>query len=115
MWKIEVSEAAERDLGLLFLHLANSYVEFASNRREAAAQARKHVQKVFAARERIASASMRGERHDAWMPGLRHLILDKGVYCYLVDEGAHGIRILAIFFGGQDHQRCMLLRLLGSP
>lgn len=115
MWKIEVSEAAERDLGLLFFHLADSYAEFGSNRHEAAAQARTRVQKVFAATERIASAPMRGERHDDWMPGLRHLTLDKGVYWYLVDEGAKCVRILAIFYGGQDHQRRMLLRLLRSP
>lgn len=114
MWKIEVSEAAEGDLELLFYHLADSYVEFGSNRSEAAAQARTRVQIVFEMTERIASDPMRGERHDDWIPGLRHLTLEKGVYWYLVDEATQRIRILAVFYGGQDHQRRMLLRLLQS-
>ena len=115
MWKIEVSQAAERDLELLFHHLADSYMEFGSDRREAGAQARARVLKVYEMTARIASAPMRGERHDEWMAGLRHLTLDKAVYWYLVEENAQRVRILAIFHGGQDHQRRMLLRLLQSP
>jgi len=112
MWKIEVSEAAERDLELLFHHLAESYMEFGSNPREAAAQAASCVRKIYDTTARIASAPMRGERHDDWMPGLRHLTLEKAVYWYLAEEDAQRVRILAIFYGGQDHQRRMLLRLL---
>ena len=115
MWKIEVSEAAERDLELLFHHLADSYMEFGSSRREAAAQARTRVQQVYEMTARIASAPLRGEGHGNWMPGLRHLTLDKAIYWYLVDEEAQRVRILAIFYGSQDHQRRMLRRLLQSP
>lgn len=114
MWKIEVSEAAERDLELLFHHLADSYLEFGSSRREAAVQARRRVQQVYEMTARIARAPLRGESHADWMPGLRHLTLDKAIYWYLVEEVAQRVCILAVFYGSQDHQRRMLRRLLES-
>lgn len=52
--------------------------------------------------------------HDDLIAGLRHLTINRAIYWYLVDEGRHDLRILAIFFGPQDHQRHMLLRPLGD-
>lgn len=56
----------------------------------------------------------RGAAHDDLVPGLRHLTIDRAIYWYLVDEDRYQLRILAIFFGPQDHQRRMLVRLLGG-
>ena len=52
--------------------------------------------------------------HDDLIAGLRHLTINRAIYWYLVDEGRHDLRILAIFFGPQDHQRHMLLCPLGD-
>jgi len=113
-WKIEVSIAAERDLELLFYHLADNFVAFGENRTRAAEQALRRVQTIRDAAARIASAPHRGEAHDDLLPGLRHLTLDRAVYWFLVEEEQSRVRVLAIFYGGQDHQRKMLLRLLGD-
>lgn len=48
------------------------------------------------------------------MPGLRHLALDGAVYWFIADATTRQVRVLAVFFGGQDHQRHMLVRLLGK-
>lgn len=56
----------------------------------------------------------RGERHDDILPGLRHLAIDRAIYWFDVDEGREAVRVLAVFFGGQDHVRHMLVRLLGD-
>jgi len=40
------------------------------------------------------------------------LTIDRAIYWFDVDEAARKVRILAIFFGGQDHVRHMLVRLL---
>ena len=39
--------------------------------------------------------------------------IDRAIYWFDVDEAARKVRILAVFFGGQDHVRHMLVRLLG--
>lgn len=113
-WEIEFSAAAERDLELIFFHLADSFVEFGTSRSAAAEQALARVQNIRDKAGRIASAPQRGEAHDELLPGLRHLTLDKAIYWFLVDEKQGRVRVLAIFYGGQDHQRQMLLRLLGG-
>ena len=46
------------------------------------------------------------------MPGLRHLTIDRAIYWFDVNEAEQRVRVLAIFFGGQDHVRHMLTRLL---
>jgi hypothetical protein len=46
---------------------------------------------------------------------LRHLTIDQAIYWFSVDEQTLTVRILAIFFGGQDHTRRMLARLLQQP
>ncbi len=114
-WTIEVSAAAERDIDLLFDHLADSYVEFGETRSAAAAQAVDRIDQILDAMERIATAPHRGEVHENLMPGLRHLTLDRAIYWYRVEEKAEIARVLAIFYGGQDHIRQMLLRLLSDP
>ncbi len=113
-WAIELSAAAERDLETLFYHLADSFVEFGSSRAEAAKQALSRVQHVRDNAQRLAFAPYRGEAHDDLLPDLRHLTLEKAIYWFLLDEKAGRVRVLAIFYGGQDHQRKMLVRLLSS-
>ena len=36
----------------------------------------------------------------------------RAIYWFDVDEGRRTVRVLAVFFGGQDHIRRMLIRLL---
>jgi len=46
------------------------------------------------------------------LPTVRHVAIDRAIYWFDVDEAERKLRILAVFFGGQDHVRRMLLRLL---
>ncbi|PSL17584.1 type II toxin-antitoxin system RelE/ParE family toxin [Shimia abyssi] len=111
-WEIEFSASAERDLEHLFFHLADSFLEFGSNRTEAAEQALRRVQTIRDTAQRIASAPHRGKAHDDLVPGLRHLTLDRAIYWFLIEEEQSRVRVVAIFYGSQHHQRKMLLRLL---
>ncbi|MDP2520855.1 type II toxin-antitoxin system RelE/ParE family toxin [Shimia thalassica] len=113
-WEIEFSTAAEHDLDLIFFHLADSFVALGADRSGAAEQALARVLHIRDTAGRIASAPHRVEAHGDLLPGLRHLTLGKAVYWFLVDEEMRRVRVLAIFYGGQDHQRKMLLRLLGG-
>ncbi len=111
-WTIEVSAAAEQDVALIFDHLVESYIGFGEAPVPAAEHATDRICKILDAMERIATAPYRGAAHDAWLPGLRHLTLERAIYWYQLDAQNETIRILAIFYGGQDHIRQMLLRLL---
>ncbi|MGB5559175.1 MAG: type II toxin-antitoxin system RelE/ParE family toxin [Paracoccaceae bacterium] len=114
-WRIEFAAEAERDFGLIFDHLYASYLEFGEGRDEAAGHAAQRVEDILNEAERIADAPHRGATHDDLLPGLRHLTLGRAIFWFTLDEADRCVRILAIFFGGQDHQRHMLVRLLQKP
>lgn len=70
------------------------------------------IDAIISAAERLATAPLRGEAHDDLLPGLRHLALDRAVYWFRQQPQLREIQVLAVIFGGQDHQRRMLVRLL---
>jgi len=113
-WTLEVSAAAEHDIDLLFHHLADSYVAFGEPRAVAAARAVERVGAILDQADRIATAPYRGTPHDDMLPGLRHLTLKRAIYWYRLQERSETVQLLAIFYGGQDHVRQMLLRLLSA-
>jgi toxin ParE1/3/4 len=41
------------------------------------------------------------------------MVMQRATRWYDVDDEAQAVRVLGIFFGGQDHIRRMLIRLLG--
>jgi toxin ParE1/3/4 len=111
MARVEFAEDALRDLDLIFDHLAESYRGFGEGRDEASEHAARRIRAIVEAADRLALAPHRGPVHDDLAPGIRHVTLDRTVYYFRVAD--EGVRVLAVFFGGQDHQRRMRIRLLG--
>ncbi len=111
-YRLEFSAEAERDFGLIFDHLLQSYREFGEDLESALDRAGTRVLEYRAAAERILPAPHRGERHDDILPGLRHLAIGRAIYWFDVDEAGKTVRVLAVFVGGQDHVRHMMIRLL---
>jgi plasmid stabilization system protein ParE len=68
---------------------------------------------IRAAAERLALFPERGASRDDILPDLRFMVMDRAIYWYDVDDRAQAVRVLGMFFGGQDHIRRMLIRLLG--
>jgi plasmid stabilization system protein ParE len=112
-YRIEFAEASERDLELIFDHLFENYVRFGEGTEGALDHAAQRILGIRAAAERLTIFPIRGTARDDILPGLRYVVIDRAVYWFDVDSRARKIRILAIFFGGQDHIRRMLIRLLG--
>ena len=111
-FRLEFSSEAERDFGLIFDHLTDSYLAFGESPEGALDRAEARVLEIRAAARRILAAPHRGESHDDILPGLRHLALGRAIYWFDVDESRRTVRVLAVFFGGQDHVRRMMIRLL---
>ena len=113
-WRIEFSTAALRDFELIFDHLFESYTALGDTVSEAVARAAARVEQIEAEAQRIATAPHRGEAHDWILPNLRHLTLGRAIYWFVPDEATQTVRILAIFYGGQNHRLRMLTRLLSE-
>ena len=111
-FRLEFSADAERDFELIFDHLLRSYVDFGERLESAIDHAGKRVLEIRAAAEGILTAPHRGERHDDILPGLRHLSIGRAIYWFVVDDETQTVRVLAVFFGGQDHVQHMMRRLL---
>lgn len=116
-WSAVFASDAVADLDLIEEHLLRAYRAFGESPAEAAHHAAARIDSIILTAERLATAPFRGEAHDDLLPGLRHLALDGAVYWFVVDANAREVRVLALFFGGQDHQRHMMVRLLqrGAP
>jgi len=112
-WKVEFPVEAEADLELIFDHLFDSYVSFGESADAAFARASGRVEGIIDAADRIGTAPRRGTIRREIAPALRNLTIDNAIYWFDLDERRKAVRILAVFFGGQDHVRHMLARLLG--
>ncbi len=113
-FRLEFSAAVERDFELIFDHLLRGYLDFGESPESALDRAAARIVEIRAAAERILSAPHRSERHDGILPGLRHLAIGRAIYRFDIDEPRETVRVLAVFFGGQDHVRRMMVRLLGG-
>lgn len=111
-FRLEFSAEAEHDFVLIFDHLFASYRAFGETVEDALDHSEDRIRAIRAQADRLAEVPHRGERHDDLLPGLRHLTIDRAIYWYEVREADPRVRVLAIFFGGQDHLRHMLTRLL---
>ncbi len=112
-FRLEFAADAERDFGLIFDHLLRSYLGFGERPESALDHAGARTLDIRAAAERILDAPQRGERNGGdILPGLRHLAIGRAIYWFDVDESRAAVRVLAVFFGGQDHVRHMMARLL---
>lgn len=109
---VEFSTESERDFELIFDHLFKSYVGFGESADEALEHAAHRIMGIRRAADRLATFPMRGTVRDDILPGVRHLTIDRAIYWFDIDEAGHKVRVLAIFFGGQDHVHHMLVRLL---
>ena len=111
-WTLVFAEEAINDLELITEHLTQAYCGFGEPLAEATRHAQLRIESIIAVAERLATTPFRGESRDDLLPGLRHLALDRAVYWFRSRAVQREIQMLAVFFGGQDHQRRMLVRVL---
>lgn len=110
-YRVERGAAAERDLDAVFDFLLESYLHFGDDLERAFERAGERLQRIKADLREIGRAPHQGTRLDKLIPGLRRVTKDRAVFYFTVDDDARLVRVLAVFFGGQDHQRSILRRL----
>ena len=115
MWRVEFAANAEQDFELTFDHLLRSYLDFGEDSDDAFDRAVERIQTIYTSGFDLAKAPYQGTLRTDILTGLRYVRREKAVFWFVPDEERQVIQILAVFFGGQDHIRHMLTRLLGGP
>ncbi len=100
-----------QDLDAIFDHLVSTYVGFGDELPVAYERAGKRVRGITADMFSLAAYPYRGTPDAGLGFGLRHFTKNNAVFYFRIDETAKVVLVLAVFFGGQDHQRHMLKRL----
>ncbi|MEM1234127.1 MAG: type II toxin-antitoxin system RelE/ParE family toxin [Pseudomonadota bacterium] len=113
-WRVEFARDADGDLALIFDHLFESYRSFGETADEAAEHAAARIRAIVDGATRLGDTPYIGTLSPDHGPGLRYLRRDGAVIWFTLHEATETLRVLAIFFGGQDHRRHMLLRLLSG-
>ena len=111
-YKVERGTAAERDLDAIFDFLLASYLHFGDDLERSFERATARVQRIKDELRSLGRSPHQGTLRPKLMAGLRHVTKDRAVFYFTVDDEARVVRVLAVFFGGQDHQNIMLRRLL---
>ncbi|MEH0020839.1 MAG: type II toxin-antitoxin system RelE/ParE family toxin [Desulfobacter sp.] len=67
-----------------------------------------YIEKLKIACQKLETSPLRGQKRDDLMTGLRIYPLDKNaIAAFLIDETQNAVRILDIFYGGQDYDAIM--------
>lgn len=105
------SRAADRDLELIFDHLVETYQALGDPVAEAVERAATRVRAIEDAMEALGAAPFQGTLRPEFLDGLRQVTKDRAVIYFVADEATGQVRVLAVFFGGQDHLARMLRRI----
>lgn len=110
-YRLQREAHVTRDLERIYNFLFDSYVSFGDQPDDADRAAHERVMQIENAMETLVAVPHQGVLRSEMMPGLRSVTKDRAVFYFTVDENARVVRVLAVFFGGQDHHRLMLMRL----
>lgn len=105
------SRASDRDLELIFDHLFETYQALGEPVGVAFERAAARVRVIEDDMQGLAAAPFQGTLREELRPGLRQVTKNRSIFYFEVDEAAGRVRILAVFFGGQDHLAHMLRRI----
>ena len=114
VFTVHRSAEAGRDLSLIFDHLHESYMSLGEDAAGAFERAASRVREIVAAMDRLGRAPFQGTLREELMPRLRQVTKDSAISYFVTHEARERVDVLAVFFGGQDHQRRMLRRLLAE-
>lgn len=106
------SADCERDLEFIFDHLVEAYQNFGDPIELALTRAEERVRGIEDALLSLSNAPHQGTLRPELGSDIRNVTKDRAIIYFQITETPKRVLVLAIFFGGQDHRRHMLKRLL---
>lgn len=110
-YKVVRSLASDRDLSLIFDFLFETHRDLGESLDDAFSRASARIKAIEDDMEALGLAPFQGTLWPELLPGLRWVTKSRTIFYFQVDEGRATVRVLAVFFGSQDHRMKMLLRL----
>ncbi|MGY5779560.1 type II toxin-antitoxin system RelE/ParE family toxin [Rhizobium sp. LEGMi135b] len=114
VFRVVRSADSDRDLGLILDHLIEAYIALGDPLPDAFDRAAARIHAIEADMEALAQAPYQETLLPSVASGLRQVTKNRAIFYFDVDDDRQLVRVLAIFFGGQDHRRWFLKRL-GQP
>ncbi|AHD03416.1 hypothetical protein [Leisingera methylohalidivorans] len=112
--RVVAAADAAWDLDAIFDFLYEAALGFGEDPQTAFDRASNRILAIQNAMGDLAKAPIRSTLHPELGAGLRSVTKGGALFYFDLAEDEQLLRVLAVFFGGQDQQRQMLLRLL-SP
>lgn len=113
VFAVRLSIEANDDLEHLFDHLHESYLAFGDPPKRAFDRAAARIEAALDKVSDLGAAPYQGTLWSEVLPSLRWVTKDQVVIYFTIDDEGACVSVLAVFFGGQDHKRHMLDRILG--
>lgn len=110
-YRVVRSVRCDEDLELIFDHLFSAYRELGDPAETAFERAVERLHGIEGELARLGDLPFQGTLEPRIMDGLRHVTKDRAVFYFMVDEASQVVRVLGVFFGGQDHRRHILGRI----
>jgi toxin ParE1/3/4 len=105
MQRYAVQRAANvaADISRIRKHLIRSYQEFGDTRTVATERANSRIREAFDYMQTFATHPHRGTVHPELRDSVRHVTDRQFVYYFEVEDQLAEVRIISVFFGGEDH------------
>ena len=105
------STQCDADIEAIFGHLFEAYSALGEDPDEAFERAVNRVRGIEDAFDQLGGIPFQGTLAPRILDGLRYVTKDRAVFYFVTDEAERQVRVLAVFFGDQDHQRRILDRI----
>ena len=103
------------DLELIFDFLVEAAEAFGEDTNTAFERAERRLFEIETGMDGLGDVPHQGTLRPHLGDGIRNVTKGRAVYYFEVDDDRQVVRVLAVFFGGQDHEARILLRLLDRP
>ncbi|MBY5935675.1 type II toxin-antitoxin system RelE/ParE family toxin [Tateyamaria omphalii] len=113
-YRVLRSAACDADIEVIFDHLFQSYRDLGDPLEDALNRAAARVRGIEDALAGLGDVPFQGTLVPQIMDGLRHVTKDQAVFYFISDDARRDVRVLGVFFGGQDHRRHILRRIVES-
>lgn len=110
-YQVEVAPEARDDLRDVFRFLRDSYIGFGDDIMSAKRKAADRVRGIGQEINALADVPKQGTLDTALGPGIRHVTKNRAVLYFAVNDDVATVRVLAVYFGSQDHAAKIRKRL----
>lgn len=112
VYRVVRAEDVTADLDLIFDYLVETAEHFGDDLETAFRRAEKRIVGIQESLESLVNVPHQGTLRPHLGNGIRNVTKNKAIIYFEVDDDEQIVRVLAVFFNGQDHDAHILLRLL---